>query len=272
MKKVNKALLCLLIGGVSLVGYAQQTKKALMNTFNKYSGTDLLDEGYSNSKAINETRYFYSGAEVAADRTWREKIEYKGDISEQGAYEFVTKIYKKDQATGTLNLLQEQVRTYDKPKSKRYKYYSQVFLQDGLVEVRTNDGEEHKASCIDAEGNVINDSGCLYYSSNKFPVEKIKQLQSNIANIVSATVHKSKKSKVPDFIIVFIEADYESQSWLLSFEFPKKYNVNNELYSELIGNITFALNNEKLENYHFNKDINGNYYNYRLTQPIAFKK
>lgn len=271
MIKFNKVVLSISLCLLGMTSYSQNSAagNAAKLSRAKYLGTDIAKELVEQRTDTTFTRYYSGGFEIDTTRTWREKIDYTGRALEDNKYQLNSSRYRRDLATDGLTLDMERTRTYTGKNAKNAITVTKQFLVDGLVEQITYNGDDRTVKCFDKEGKVLNEKGCLLYTTDKYPKEKLTKLTTNLQNQILKTVKKNK-GLVPKYILVNIESDYKSKTWFLSLDFPKSYDVDSKMYTELVTAIMVVLNNEKIQDFHFNKDINGNFYNHFLNLPINF--
>lgn len=255
----------------SLVGYSQggYVYKGIKNNDELYSGVDIIKDLSKQRKDTVFTRYFNLSFPVDSVSRWTQVVKYAGKSLDNDQYLLRAKVYKIDNETGKLYKWVESSRTLLDQKGKKEKYVSRILLKDGLVQEYKNDKGKKYTVCIDNKGNKINDKGCLLYTYAKFPLYKMETVSELIRQQLTNIVY-SYSGIMPSYILVNLEADYVTKKWYVSFEFSKGYVVNQNIYLDLVTSVLSALGSAKVEDYHFNKDINGNYYNHMLTLPISF--
>lgn len=273
MNQLLKKVLVIAIILASTLGYAQNSAagNAAKQSRMKYAGTEDIKSILKKGENTTFTRYFRGGFELDSTRSWSDKIVYTGKEIDGNTYQLKSEKYKRELEMNTLTLNMESIRTYTDKKVKGSVLVTKQFLVDGLVEQITYRGEERTVRCFDQEEKELNQIGCLVYTYTKYPKEKMIKLSANLQDQIIKTIHK-KKGVVPSYILMNIESDYKTQKWNLSLDFPKSYNIDSNMYDELVTTIMNVLSQEKLQDYHFNKDINGNYYNHYLNIPISFNK
>lgn len=272
MIKLSKVVLSISLCLLTMTTYSQNSAagNAAKLSRAKYSGTDVAKDLVEQRRDTTFTRYYSGGFEVDTTRTWREKIDYTGRALEDNKYQLNSSRYRRDLATDGLALDMERTTTYAAKSAKKSILVTKQFLVDGLVEQITYNGDDRTVKCFDKSGQLLNEKGCMLYTTDKYPKEKLTKLTTNLQNQIFKTVKKNK-GLVPKYILVNIESDYKTKSWFLSLDFPKSYDIDSKMYTELVTAIMVVLNNEKIQDFHFNKDINGNYYNHFLNLPINFR-
>ncbi|WHU36619.1 hypothetical protein [Myroides odoratimimus] len=273
MKVLFKSTLLFVAIVISSLGYSQTTPggSALRQSRMKFFGNDIIKSILKKNENITFTRYFNGGFEVDSTRSWTNRVVYTGSVLADNKYEFKSKIYKRDLNTKEETLYMDRVVTYLNKKEKGSTLVTKQFLLDGLIEEITTVNKEKVIKCYSKDGKVINTDGCLLYTRFKFPKDKMIDLSEKVKAKITNTIY-TKNGSVPNYILVNIESDYKAQKWNLALDFPRNYSSDNAMYTELVTDIMYALKNEKLEDYHFNRDINGNYYNCNLIVPITFNK
>ncbi|MDM1388723.1 hypothetical protein HX052_01865 [Myroides marinus] len=273
MNQLLKAALVIAVILASTIGYGQSSAggNAAKQSRMKYAGTEDIKSILKKGDNTTFTRYFRGGFELDSTRSWSDKIIYTGTAIDDKTYEFKSKRYKRDPETNELTLNMETTKTYIDKKIKGSELVTKQFLVDGLVEQITYKGEERTVRCFDKEKKELNQIGCLVYTYTKYPKEKMIKLSANLQDQIIKTIKKNR-GIVPSYILMNIESDYKTQQWNLSLDFPKNYDIDSNMYAELVTTIMNVLSQEKLQDYHFNKDINGNYYNHYLNIPISFNK
>ncbi|WP_242651368.1 hypothetical protein [Myroides marinus] len=275
MNKIYRLLITItLLLLTSTIGYGQYsqgsyTYQGIKVNNELYSGADIVKDLSKQRKDTVLTRYFNLSFPVDSVSRWTQVVKYAGKSLENDQYLLRTKVYKIDNETGKLYKWIESSRTlYDK-KGKKEKYVSRILLKDGLIQEYKNDKGKKSMVCIDNRGNKINDKGCLLYTYSKYPHHKMETVSDLIKQQLTNTVY-SYSGRLPSYLLVNLEADYATKKWYVSFDFSKGYAVNQNIYLDLVTSVLSALGSVKVEDYHFNKDINGNYYNYMLNLPISF--
>lgn len=275
MNKLLKGVLVLMLISISVNGYSQKSKKAKAKTKvdgrEFYAGSDVIEDLLKEGRDTVFTRYFIGGFSVDSTRLWRERVTYTGEKIAENKYTISTSSTVKNKHSGAFSLDKEGYKVFENKKPKATYMLNKQFLLDGLVEEITHQNDTYAVKCIDKEGNTINEIGCLRYSYSKFPEEKFNELRSNLQNTIYKILNK-QRGKIPAYIILSLEADYPSKMWFLALDFPEGYQLGSDIHTSLVAGIMHVLNNEKLEDYHFNKDINGNYYNRTVYIPIRFKR
>ncbi|SEQ41483.1 hypothetical protein [Myroides profundi] len=256
---------------ISVLGYGQggPASDALIINRQLLSGYDIVKELNKQEKDTLFTRYFNSINAVDSVSTWDRVVKYTGKSLKDNQYLLMTKTYKLDIETRKLVKEEESKRTLLDKKGKKQVYIRKQFLKGGLVEEYKSDKGKETIGCYDKNGAKLNDKGCLLYSYSKFPGHKFEALSIDVKQGIQNLLYSSK-GKIPSYILLNIEADYLSKKWFVTFSFPEDYKVSNHLYSGLVINILNALNSLKIEEYHFNKDLYGNFYNRNYTIPLTF--
>ncbi|MCC9043045.1 hypothetical protein LNQ81_10200 [Myroides sp. M-43] len=273
MKALFKSTLLVVIVTLSTLGYGQMTPggSALRQSRMKFLGTDNIKSILKKNENTSFIRYFNGGFELDSTRSWTNRVIYTGTVLDDNKYELKSEVYQRDLDTKEETLYMERVRTYNNKKEKGSILVTKQFLIDGLVEEITTKNKKKVVKCFDQDRKIINSDGCLLYTRFDYPKEKMKTLSEKLKEQISKVVY-TKNGPVPNYILVNIESDYKAQKWNLSLDFPKNYSLENNMYTELVTAIMYVLNNEKLEGFHFNKDIKGNYYNCNLIVPVTFQK
>lgn len=255
----------------AITGYSQSIvgSRTIRHVHEVYNGSDVIKSLSKEKRDTTFVRYFDGGFIVDSTKQWSELVKYTGNSLSNDQYLFRTKGYKVNNTNGNVDLVYESSRTLLDKKGKKSTYQLNKLLQDGLVEVYINNKGDKSTKCIDKDGTIVNTKGCLLYTTSRFPLEKMKDMSAKIKDNIIYTMMISKGG-VPNYILVNLETDYFTKKWFVVFNFPKDYTINNTLYSELVLAILNVLNKEKLQDYHFNKDVNGHYYNYSLRLPIVF--
>ncbi|MDM1528517.1 hypothetical protein HX092_04300 [Myroides odoratimimus] len=257
---------------ISILGYGQNGKAFV--TFKSYegylSGYDIVKELHKQEKDTLFTRYFNSINAVDSVSKWDRVVKYVGKSLKDNQYLLLTKTYKLDIETRKLVKEEESKRTLLDKKGKKQIFIKRKFLKGGLVEEYKKDKGKETIGCYDKDGAKLNDKGCLLYTYSKVPKNKFENLRGEIKQRIY-NVLSSSTGRLPPYILLNIEADYPSKKWFVTFSAPKDYKISNHLYSDLMISILNSLNNLKIEEYHFNKDLYGNYYNHSYTFPISFE-
>ena len=256
---------------ISILGYGQggPASDALIINRQLLSGYDVVKELNKQEKDTLFTRYFNSINAVDSVSTWDRVVKYTGKSLKDNQYLLLTKTYKLDIETRKLVKEEESKRTLLDKKGKKQIYIRKQFLKGGLVEEYKHDKGKETIGCYDKNGAKLNDKGCLLYTYSKFPGHKFEAFYEDVKQKIQNYLYTST-GRVPSYILVNIEADYLSKKWFVTFSFPGDYKVSNHLYSGLVINTLNALNSLKIEEYHFNKDLYGNFYNRSYTIPFTF--
>ncbi|EHO14014.1 hypothetical protein VSP10_08545 [Myroides odoratimimus] len=256
---------------ISVLGYGQggPASDALIINRQLLSGYDIVKELNKQEKDTLFTRYFNSINAVDSVSTWDRVVKYTGKSLKDNQYLLMTKTYKLDIETRKLVKEEESKRTLLDKKGKKQVYIRKQFLKGGLVEEYKSDKGKETISCYDKNGAKLNDKGCLLYTYSKFPRHKFEAFYEDVKQRIQNHLYTST-GRVPSYILLNIEADYLSKKWFVTFSFPEDYKVSNHLYSGLVINTLNALNSLKIEEYHFNKDLYGNFYNRSYTIPFTF--
>lgn len=273
MSKLSKIAISISVCLIAMAGYSQSGIGSKANNYvlDVYNGRDVIKSLSKDKRDTTFVRHFNGGFIVDSTKQWSELVKYTGKSLPNDQYLFTTKGYKVNSANGNVDLAYESNRTLLDKKGKKSTYQLNTLLQDGLVEVYVNDkGDKSSTKCIDKDGTIVNTKGCLLYTTSRFPSEKMKDMSIKIKDNIIYTLMVNK-GRVPSYILVNMEADYFTKKWFVVFNFPKDYTISNTLYSELVLTILNVLNKEKIQDYHFNKDVNGHYYNYALAVPIVFQ-
>lgn len=273
MSKILKVVLVFILIYSSVNGYSQKRKRKENKVDSRafYAGSDVIKDLLKKGSDTVFTRYFIGGFGVDSTRLWREKIIYTGERISDDKYKMSTSSTVKNKHSGEFSLDKEGYKVFQNKKPKAVYMLNKQFLVDGLVEEVVHENDTYAVKCIDKEGNTLNEIGCLRYSYSKFPEEKFNELKSNLQNTIYQILNK-QRGKIPAYIILSLEADYPSKMWFLALDLPEGYQLGSDMHTSLVAGIMHVLNNEKLEDYHFNKDINGNYYNRTVYIPIRFNK
>lgn len=258
---------------VSLTGYGQGgfVDKGIRDNNEKFSGLDIAKNLNKQEKDTIFTRYFNMSFPVDSVSHWTTVVKYVGKSLGDNKYLLKSKIYKVDYETGKLVKATEVSRTILDKKGKKQDLVVRRLLKGGLVEeYKSNNGKESTV-CYDKNGSKVNDKGCLLYSYSKYPRYKTEVINDVISHRIT-TLLSSYSGNLPSYILVNIDADYLTKKWNVAFEFSKGYKIDNGVNIELLTTILGSLSQIKLEEYNYNKDIYGNYYNYMLSLPISFVK
>lgn len=256
----------ILLGAIVFVGttmsYGQPSdaNKARVDGRNVYMGYDQAKNLAAQQKDTTFVRYFAGNFEVNSLEAWTNKIVYKGHKESDKLYTFNSYNYVKESNSDELKLRKEWINTYTIKQVKNIKSHSKEYLLDGLVEEVTYEGKEKRAKCIDIEGKILNEKGCLRYTIT--PLKEKDYLALRVS-IVDATrkVTGRNRGLLPKYRLTNVVADYETKSWKVYQEFPADFDKSSKMYTKLLNAVDEAVKKEKLDEVFFNQDINGNYYN-----------
>jgi len=273
MNQLLKKVLVIAVILASTIGYGQYSPggNALVQSREIFLGTENISRLIKKGDNIAFTRYFRGGFELDSTRSWSDKIIYTGEAIDDKTYEFKSERYKRNPETNELTLNMESTKTYKNKKTKGSVIVTKEFLVDGLVEQITYKDKDKAVQCFDKTGKVLQTQGCLLYTRFKYPKEKMVDLSEKLKEEIYSTIF-TKRGSIPNYLLINLESDYKNQRWNLSLDFPKNYSLDDNMYNELVTTIMNVLSKEKLQEFHFNKDINGNYYNYYLNIPVTFNK
>ncbi|MEK6493232.1 hypothetical protein [Myroides odoratimimus] len=273
MRGLLNIVLAMVLAITTMTVYGQKKKRNVKqyDSVEVYRGNDVIQDLVKAGRDTVFTRHYLSSFLVDSTRLWREEVTYTGEKLDDNKYKLSAQSMLKEKNVEELKLNTESEKIYHKNKSDATYILNRRYLLEGLVEEVVHQNKKYTAKCIDKDGNVLNETGCLRYSQTPFPVEKTEKFQRNLQKTITNLITNSR-GKLPRYIILAIEADYESQRWNLALDFPKEYKLGSDMHTSLVAAIAHVLNNEKLEEYHFEKDINGNYYNRTMFIPLIFKR
>ncbi|MDM1345961.1 hypothetical protein [Myroides marinus] len=273
MNRLLKVLLVFILLTSTITMYAQKSSRTKQKADGRdiYVGSDIIKDLLKQEKDTLFTRYYLGGFMVDSTALWREKVTYTGKQIAEDEYQLLTTSMLKNKETGELSLYIKGEKRFEKKKTKATHIINQKYLLDGLVEEVVHKGDTYVVKCVNAEGVVLNNKGCLRYSYTPFPEIKTHKFRASMQDAIYNVVTKSR-GILPNYIILSIEADVKSKRWNLALDFPDQYNLGSDMHTSLVAAIVHVLNNEKLEEYHYDQDVNGNYYNRTMYVPIRFKK
>lgn len=255
----------LLLGALVLTGttlsYAQKkTKEPHPRDISRdlYMGVDQVKDIVTQNRDTTFTRYFAGNFEVQSTDEWTNKIIYKGQTDSDKYYTYSTSNYVRNAGSEELILRKEYVSTYALKGAWRTKMASKEFLLDGLVEEISYKGKEKSVKCIDKEGKVLNEKGCLRYTIAPISEEEVLKLRIDVVD--AARKASRKKGMLPKYRLTNLVADYETKTWKVYQEFPADFDKSNPMYERLKTAVENAFKDKKVDEVYYNKDINGNYY------------
>lgn len=272
MRGLLNIVLAVVLATTTMTVYGQKKKRNVKqyNSVEVYRGNDVIQDLLKSGRDTVFTRHYLSSFLVDSTRLWNEQLKYTGEKLDDKKYKMSTYGIVKDRNSGELKLNSQSEKIYHKNTLDIIYISNKRYLQDGLVEEVVHQNQQYTVKCIDKEGNVLNETGCLRYSQTPFPVEKTEKFNQKLYRALNNVTRKSK-GKLPRYMVLAVEANYESQRWNLALDFPKEYKLGSDMHTSLVAAIAHVLNNEKLEEYHFDKDINGNYYNGTMFIPLTFR-
>lgn len=261
MKIFRQFVLGVALLSTSVVVFAQKDliKDARIQGNYHYMGYDVAKKMAVEARDTTFVRYFAGRLPVAEGELWTNMVEYKGHKESDRYYMFNSYNHEKSIKTGELKLREEWANTYTVQTAKNTKSVSKQFLLDGLVEEIVYEGKGKTVKCLDKEGKVLNEKGCLRYTIA--PQDKREVSELHVLVVDSARKATRKKGMLPKYRLTNLVADYESQSWKVYQEFPTDFDKNSPMYERIKAAVENAFKGKKVDDIYYDKDINGNYYN-----------
>lgn len=247
-----------LTGGISSYAQSNIISEARKQSRNTYMGYDQARTLAEQQRDTTFVRYFIGNFQVEPTDAWTNKIKYKGYKESENRYIFNSANYVKGTSQDELKLRKEWRDTYTIKDVKNIKTESKMYLLDGLVEEVVYQNKEKKAKCIDKEGKVLNDTGCLRYTIAPQDKKEITSLQ--VIATDAARKATRKKGMLPKYKLTNLVADYDTKSWKVYQVFPADFDKSNPMYENIKTAVEKAFKDKKVDEVYYNKDINGNYY------------
>lgn len=224
----------------------------------RYMGLDQVKDIVTQNRDTTFTRYFAGNFEVKATDEWTNKIIYKGQTDSDKYYTYSSSNYIRNTNSDDLILRKEYVSTYALKGAWRTKMQSKEFLLDGLVEEISYKGKEKSVKCIDKEGKILNEKGCLRYTIDPISEDEVLKLRIDVVDASRKATRK--KGMLPKYKLTNLVADYETKTWKVYQEFPTDFDKSNPMYKNIKTAVEKVFNDKKVDEVYYNKDINGNYY------------